>query len=151
MPPQQGQCLPDVFDGPFGFCSHGTPIRWGRYNGPDLTPQRRRQCSELKNNLDQFLASFSCRKILPQELYSKRKHRDSAALTMSTENLGGDDPSSEDFARLTFVRIVLTILFGGLLMVLFRAVTQDRPILERPRKRRPLLTVEEAVRWRPEF
>ena len=69
---------------------------------------------------------------------------------MSAENID-DDASGEDFVRLTFIRVVLTILFGGLLMVLFRAMTQDRSIIERPRKRRPLLTVEEAVRWRPEF
>jgi len=69
---------------------------------------------------------------------------------MSTQDFN-DDASSEDFVRLTFLRVVLTILFGGLLMVLFRAVTQDRSLIERPRKRRPLLTVEEAVRWRPEF
>ena len=50
----------------------------------------------------------------------------------------------------TLVPIILTILFGGLIMMLFRAIASDRLAFEGPRRRRPLLTVEEAVRWRPE-
>jgi hypothetical protein len=49
------------------------------------------------------------------------------------------------------MRIILTILFGGLLMVLVRVFAQERVTFDMPRRRRrPLLTVEEAVRWRPE-
>jgi len=59
-------------------------------------------------------------------------------------------PPAEDHAKLMAVRIILTILFGGLVMVLLRIFARDRVIFEMPRRRRPLLTVEEAVRWRPE-
>jgi hypothetical protein len=61
------------------------------------------------------------------------------------------DEPAEDHAKLMAMRIILTILFGGLLMVLVRIFAQERVTFDMPRRRRrPLLTVEEAVRWRPE-
>jgi hypothetical protein len=61
------------------------------------------------------------------------------------------DEPAEDHGKLVAMRIILTILFGGVLMVLFRVFAQERVAFDMPRRRRrPLLTVEEAVRWRPE-
>jgi len=70
---------------------------------------------------------------------------------MSADITGAYDDEDEDHARFTLMRIVLTILFGGLLMLLLGAVATNRPITQLPRRRRPLLTVEEAVRWRPDY
>ncbi len=70
--------------------------------------------------------------------------------TMSTDINNVDDPPAEGYGTILAMRIILTILFGGLIMVLFRAIASDRLAFEGPRRRRPLLTVEEAVRWRPE-
>ena len=48
------------------------------------------------------------------------------------------------------MRIIWTVLFGALITLLFGAVlVHERGRLPGPRFRR-LLTVEEAVRWRPE-
>jgi len=56
---------------------------------------------------------------------------------------------TEGYGTILAMRIVLTILCG-LIMVLFRAIASDRLAFEGPRRKRHLLTVEEAVRWRPE-
>ena len=72
------------------------------------------------------------------------------AFTMSTDIDNVDDSSGEGYGTVLAMRIVLTILFGGLIMVLFRAIANDRVAFDGPRRKRPLLTVEEAVRWRPE-
>ena len=69
---------------------------------------------------------------------------------MSTNIDNVDAPSGAGYATILAMRIILTILFGGLIMVLFRAIASDRVAFDGPRRKRPLLTVEEAVRWRPE-
>ena len=64
-----------------------------------------------------------------------------------TENLA-EEEFGGDHANMTAMRIILTLLFGGLALALFGvAVRSDRgrAII---RRSRPLLTVEEAVRWR---
>ena len=48
-------------------------------------------------------------------------------------------------------RITLTLLFGGLLVLGWRLFAQGHTIPQIPRRRRTLLNIEEAVRWRPEF
>ena len=50
-----------------------------------------------------------------------------------------------------FARIALTLLFGGLVVLGWRLLAQDRPRVRIPLRRRALLNVEDAVRWRPEF
>ena len=53
-------------------------------------------------------------------------------------------------AKVLAMRIVWTVVFGALITLLFGAVlVRERGRLAAPRFRR-LLTVEEAVRWRPE-
>jgi hypothetical protein len=47
-------------------------------------------------------------------------------------------------------RIALTLLFGGLLVLGWRMFAHDRPQIRFPRRRR-LLNIEEAIRWRPDF
>ena len=70
-------------------------------------------------------------------------------LTWRTKSDSGA-PAVEDYARLGIMRIVWTILLGALVTLLFGAVVvRDRAKLGR-RKMGRLLTVEEAVRWRPE-
>jgi hypothetical protein len=49
------------------------------------------------------------------------------------------------------VRITLTLLFGGMLVLGWRLLAQGRTMPQLPRRRRTLLNIEEAVRWRPEF
>jgi hypothetical protein len=49
-------------------------------------------------------------------------------------------------------RITLTLLFGGMLVLGWRMLAQGRPAMPQfPRRRRTLLNIEDAVRWRPEF
>jgi hypothetical protein len=67
---------------------------------------------------------------------------------MSIDIDTGSDASGEEHASLSAMRIVLILLFGGLLMGLLRTVTRGRTGFDTPRRRRPLLTVEEAVRLR---
>lgn len=67
---------------------------------------------------------------------------------MSTDTNDAGDASFYDRANLTPMRIALILLFGGLLMGLLRTVAGGRSRLQAPRRRRPLLTVEEAVRLR---
>ena len=67
---------------------------------------------------------------------------------MSTDTNDGIDASGEDRANLTPMRIVLILLFGGLLMGLLRTVAGGRAPFQTPRRKRHLLTVEEAVRLR---
>src|SRR5882672_12470315 len=97
----------------------------------------------------QMAPSFSCRmyKATMSEHLQKRQAR---PFTMSTDINNFDDPPDEGYGTILAMRIILTILFGGLIMVLFRALASDRLAFEGPRRKRPLLTVEEAVRWRPE-
>jgi hypothetical protein len=56
----------------------------------------------------------------------------------------------EEHAKLTPMRIILALVFGGLALAIFgAAVVRERGGRSLPfRKSRPLLTVEEAVRWR---
>ena len=75
---------------------------------------------------------------MPQRL-QKRQAR---AFTMSTDINNVDDPSGEGYGTILAMRIILTILFGGLIMVFFRAIASDRLAFEGPRRRRPLLTVD---------
>jgi hypothetical protein len=48
-------------------------------------------------------------------------------------------------------RITLTLLCGGLLVLGWRLIAQGRVTPQFPRRRRTLLNIEDAVRWRPEF
>jgi hypothetical protein len=101
------------------------------------------------NFVTRIMPSFSCRMYkatVPEHL----QERQARPFTMSTDINNVDDPSGEGYGTILAMRIILTILFGGLIMVLFRAIASDRLAFEGPRRRRPLLTVEEAVRWRPE-
>lgn len=61
------------------------------------------------------------------------------------------EPAGEIDPVTTLAQIALTLLFGGLLVLGWRLLAQDRPRLQIPLRRRTLLNVEDAVRWRPEF
>ena len=63
----------------------------------------------------------------------------------------GSEAAEDHDVLALFARIGLTLLFGGLLVLGWRLLAQDRPKTQLPFRRRPLLTVEDAVRWRPEF
>jgi len=67
---------------------------------------------------------------------------------MTTDTNDSVDASGDGRANLTPMRIVLILLFGGLLMGLLRTVAGGRTPFQTPRRKRPLLTVEEAVRLR---
>ena len=56
----------------------------------------------------------------------------------------------EEHAKLISMRIILALVFGGLALAIFgAAVVRERGGRTLPfRRPRPLLTVEEAVRWR---
>jgi hypothetical protein len=62
----------------------------------------------------------------------------------------GSEPADEFDLAMTLGRIALTLLFGGLLVLGWRLLAQDRPQIQFPRRRR-VLNIEEAIRWRPEF
>ena len=62
----------------------------------------------------------------------------------------GDGDGDYDLAWM-LARITLTLLFGGMLVLGWRLLAQGRTIPQLPRRRRSLLNIEEAVRWRPEF
>lgn len=49
------------------------------------------------------------------------------------------------------IRLVVTLLCGGVLLLGWRMLAQERPRARIPFGRRVLLNVEDAVRWRPEF
>jgi hypothetical protein len=50
------------------------------------------------------------------------------------------------------IRVTITLVAGTLLVLGWRLLAQDRPRFELlPRRRRTLLNIEDAVRWRPEF
>ena len=55
----------------------------------------------------------------------------------------------EEHAKLTPMRIILALVFGGLALAIFgAAMVRERGGRISLRRHRPLLTVEEAVRWR---
>ena len=55
----------------------------------------------------------------------------------------------EEHVKLTPMRIILALVFGGLALAIFgAAVVRERGGHIAFRRHRPLLTVEEAVRWR---
>ena len=60
------------------------------------------------------------------------------------------EPIDEYDLAMIAMRIVATIVFGGLLVMGWRLLSHDRR-LRVPLGRRVLLNVEDAVRWRPEF
>jgi hypothetical protein len=60
-------------------------------------------------------------------------------------------PNGEPDFVMMFARIALTLLFGGLVVLGWRLLAQDHPRVKIPLRRRALLNVEDAVRWRPEF
>ncbi len=62
----------------------------------------------------------------------------------------GSEPAGENDLPMTLARIGVTLLFGGLLILGWRIFAHDRPSIQFPRRRR-LLNIEEAIRWRPEF
>ena len=56
--------------------------------------------------------------------------------------------SSGDFDIATMLlRVTITVVAGGLLLLGWRLLAQDRPRFQLPLKRRPLLSIEDAVRW----
>jgi hypothetical protein len=60
--------------------------------------------------------------------------------------------SSGDFDIATMlIRVTITLVAGGLLVLGWRLWAHDRPRFQLPLRRRPLLSIEDAVRWRPEF
>ena len=64
----------------------------------------------------------------------------------------GPEMADDDYdIAAILLRVVVTLVCGGLLVLGWRLLFQDRP---RPRMslgRRAVLNVEDAVRWRPEF
>jgi hypothetical protein len=63
-----------------------------------------------------------------------------------------DSETSGDFDVATMlIRVTITLVAGGLLVLGWRLLAQDRPRFPLPLKRRPLLSIEDAVRWRAEF
>ena len=63
-----------------------------------------------------------------------------------------DSETSGDFDIATMlIRVTITLVAGGLLVLGWRLLAQDRPHFQLPLRRRPLLSIEDAVRWRPEF
>jgi hypothetical protein len=63
----------------------------------------------------------------------------------------GLEPADDYDLAAMLVRVTLTLLCGGLLVLGWRLLAQDRPRLQIPLRRRALLNVEDAIRWRPEF
>ena len=63
----------------------------------------------------------------------------------------GLEPADDYDIPMILVRVVLTLVCGGLLVLGWRLLFQDRPRSRIPLSRRVLLNVEDAVRWRPEF
>lgn len=70
----------------------------------------------------------------------------------------GPEPADDYDLPTILVRVVLTLVCGGLLVLGWRFLAQDRPRMRIPfgrtripLSRRVLLNVEDAVRWRPEF
>jgi hypothetical protein len=66
------------------------------------------------------------------------------------QRAGSDSSGDFDIATM-LVRVTITLVAGGLLLLGWRMLAQDRPRLQLPLRRRPLLSIEDAVRWRPEF
>jgi len=66
------------------------------------------------------------------------------------QRAGSDSSGDFDIATM-LVRVTITLVAGGLLLLGWRMLAQDRPRLQLPLRRRPLLNIEDAVRWRPEF
>ena len=63
----------------------------------------------------------------------------------------GPESADEYDLPMILVRVVVTLVCGGLLLLGWRLLNQDRPRRRIPLGRRVLLNVEDAVRWRPEF
>lgn len=63
----------------------------------------------------------------------------------------GPEAADDYDLPMILIRVVLTLLCGGLLVLGWRFLAQDRPRARLPLGRRALLNVEDAVRWRPEF
>lgn len=72
---------------------------------------------------------------------------------MSMRNFFQPGPETADDYDVPMIlaRVVLTLVCGGLLLLGWRFLIQDRPRRRIPLGRRVLLNVEDAVRWRPEF
>ena len=62
----------------------------------------------------------------------------------------GSEPDGDNDLAMMIARIAITLAFGGLLVLGWRILAHDRPQIHFPRRRR-LLNIEEAIRWRPEF
>jgi len=61
-------------------------------------------------------------------------------------------PSGELDIATMLIRVTITLVAGTLLVLGWRLLAQDRPRFELlRRRRRALLNIEDAVRWRPEF
>lgn len=63
----------------------------------------------------------------------------------------GSEPLGDYDIATILIRVMLTLVCGGLLLLGWRLLAQDRPRGRIPFGRRALLNVEDAVRWRPEF
>jgi hypothetical protein len=61
------------------------------------------------------------------------------------------EPVDDYDLAMILIRVALTLVCGGLLVLGWRLLMQDRPRTRIPFGRRVLLNVEDAVRWRPEF
>jgi len=66
------------------------------------------------------------------------------------QRTGSDSYGDFDIAAM-LIRVTITLVAGGLLLLGWRLLAHDRPRFQLPLRRQPLLSIEDAVRWRPEF
>ena len=66
------------------------------------------------------------------------------------QRAGSESTGEFDIATM-LIRVTITLMAGGLLLLGWRLLAQDRPRFDFPLRRRTLLNIEDAVRWRPEF
>jgi hypothetical protein len=63
---------------------------------------------------------------------------------------GAGDRNDTDAAPYSLLRIVLMVVFGGLIVAIFGAMAREHVRIVPVRRRRgPVLSVEEAIRLRP--
>ena len=73
----------------------------------------------------------------------------SSAKSASGEASAEANSTTED-SGFSFIRIMLVLLFGGIVVAIFGAMARDRiRIVPIRRRRGPVMTVEEAIRMRP--
>ncbi len=70
---------------------------------------------------------------------------------MSTDSYDGSEPVDDDHGSFGAMRIILALVFGGILVMIFGAMAREHVRITPIRRRRgPVLTVEEAIRLRPQ-